>query len=320
MNYNLEKNTGWITYLASDSYLYFVLHLYKCLQDVETKYPFFVVLNNGISEEVQILLQKVGIKIIQISEAPLLLNTSSNGPDYWVNGINQLYCFSLNNFDKIVYIDPLVEVYKNIDFLFDKPHLSAISTKNASDKYVLGQNYFNTELLVWDFNQEFLSLWTLESKIETLLKNNQLIDNQTVLNFAYKNWIKNEQLKLDFLLTDNYCKIFKGDFKQNSLLSYNTEEKHKFKKRLLQSIDILSKKLNINLLNTTLDIFNFILTSKSSQASAKKDFKQISNIETVFKDNKLADVEKNKVQIKSTSTKNKISKKEKDPEAKFLYF
>jgi alpha-N-acetylglucosamine transferase len=117
-----DKNmNGWITLLSSENYLPAVLILNQTMQNVKSKYPLIVGITEDIySDKIITILHKYNIiteKIEKTSYAKEVVEKYSNHSV--LNTASKIMLFSLDKYEKLIYIDADVYVKENMDELFD---------------------------------------------------------------------------------------------------------------------------------------------------------------------------------------------------------
>ena len=105
--------------------------LVRSLKKIGTTHEIVILVPTSKHEE---LLNKIsdygilkfdGVKVIDSCDIELPSDLSEQN-HYWTNTFFKLKAFSLEQFKKIVLIDSDMLVQRNIDCLFDKPHMSAV--------------------------------------------------------------------------------------------------------------------------------------------------------------------------------------------------
>ena len=118
----------YITLLSTRSYLPGVLALNESLKRVGGRYPLLVALSANMGDSsIEPTLRKAGMitKILPDSlKIPVELKMSSG---HWGHTFDKIHLFGLTEYSKLVYVDSDMIVLKNIDELFEKPHMSAVS-------------------------------------------------------------------------------------------------------------------------------------------------------------------------------------------------
>ena len=123
-----SQRYSYITLLSTDDYLPGVLSLYLSLLSVNAKYPLTVVLSNSISESNERVLDSLNIithRITQSLQCPNGVNEDTRFAS-WKYTFDKLQIFGLTEYEKLVYLDSDMMVCRNIDHLFEKPHMSAV--------------------------------------------------------------------------------------------------------------------------------------------------------------------------------------------------
>lgn len=150
------KNKAYITYIATDDYLVGVLTLYESLLRTKTPYPFYCLVTERVSPETVAQLSSYGVKIIHspVIELPQNLidyNTKfcHKNQEVLENYFQKLIIFGLEKFEKLVYLDTDMILLKNIDDLFEKPHMAG-AVDNIEDDYL----FINGGLIVIEPSKE----------------------------------------------------------------------------------------------------------------------------------------------------------------------
>lgn len=126
---------GFITVLSTEEYIPGVLTLIQSLKNVQSKFPVYLLCTISLNEGQQERLRNSGYKIIPSCHpftlpAKILSNISNH---HWRHTFAKLELFSLAGFEKLIYLDADMIVCRNIDHLFNFPHLT-FSTGSAQIK------------------------------------------------------------------------------------------------------------------------------------------------------------------------------------------
>ena len=120
-------NYAYVTVLSTNDYYKGVIVLFESLKQTNPKYNNFVVLvNENIDKEIINDFNNRGYKVINKSriDASFINNKSYQ---HWANTFDKFNIFDLTEFDKIIYLDSDMYINKNIDDLFNYPHMSAVA-------------------------------------------------------------------------------------------------------------------------------------------------------------------------------------------------
>jgi glycogenin len=125
-----DSAMAYVAVVSTDDFLDGTLVLNECLRLCRSKYQLHVVVGSNVGVTVREALARAGIARIQAEPLAipgyiLSANEESDHHKHWSGVFDKLHVFSLCQFEKIVYIDSDVLVIRNIDDLFDKPHMSA---------------------------------------------------------------------------------------------------------------------------------------------------------------------------------------------------
>ncbi|HKX19337.1 MAG TPA: glycosyltransferase [bacterium] len=199
---------AYVTVLSTDNYLEGVLVLNESLRLCKSKYGLYVVMGSKVRKSVRDTLAKAGVRMINsqplnIPEQIRLANLSSDHHRHWAGVFEKLIVFSLCQFRKIVYLDSDLLVIKNIDELFDKPHMSAV----IADIYPGNHKcvYLNAGLMVIepesDLTDRLIELlpnaFESEKQWRTAAGRPVSIGVQSVINMFWSEWISRNALHLD---------------------------------------------------------------------------------------------------------------------------
>ena len=203
---------AYVTVLSTNNYYKGVVALFESIKKTNTKINNFVVI---VNEDIYdyIINDFISRGYIVKKKKKLQFDfVKNNNYQYWQNTFDKFYVFDLEEYDKIVYLDSDMYIARNIDELFNYPHMSAaIAGKDMVNSWVeLGSG-----MMVIKPKQH-----TSEKLIETL-KNTKFdkdIGDQDVIE-AYYDW-KNQNLSI----SENY-NLFASfiDYYINNL-GYNVNE------------------------------------------------------------------------------------------------
>jgi lipopolysaccharide biosynthesis glycosyltransferase len=121
-----------VTVLSSDQYLPGAVVLHDSLVQVRSRYPLYVLVGTAVRPLVVAALRSAGISClpvrldVELPEEVQAVN-ADNGRSHWTRTLEKLCVFSLTQFSKVVYVDSDMLVVKNIDHLFERPHMSAVA-------------------------------------------------------------------------------------------------------------------------------------------------------------------------------------------------
>lgn len=195
---------SYVTLLSDDSYLYGIILLSESLKEVKSQYPLEILVTPNISNAVLDILDQLNLKYTKVD---LIKNNqftnynkkiSQQFAKIWDTCFTKLQIWNMTYLDKVIYLDSDIMVLKNLDHLFNYPHMtSAIDGEyfNVWPK----DPHFNAGILIVEPNyQEYENLlkYTQEFQIDQWGKN-QCIADQELLNLYYSNWINQEELHLN---------------------------------------------------------------------------------------------------------------------------
>jgi len=204
----MEEKRAWLMFLSSSNYyLYLTIGLYKNLLDIQTKYPIYCGVTPDVDTRTRNILKTIGLNLINLDTSVIsptvLANSKHKNIEHYHQAFTKLTLFDTpveKIFDKVVYIDTDVQVFENIDELFEYPHMSAIIDvypwhDTTTTPYIEGCSKFCSGLFVWDFknnpgkgHQIIQELPNLNPKI--------IWHDQNILNYFYQDWREKPELHI----------------------------------------------------------------------------------------------------------------------------
>ena len=186
-----RKNYRYVTLLSSDDYIIGTLCLAESLRKVNSQYDLLVLVTQSISETTLSLLrhEQIDFHILQRS-----VNTDINSGRYvrWNYTFDKLNVFGLVQYDKVIFLDSDMYVIKNIDHLFESPHMSAV----VADVFEQPEcTELNSGLMVISPSmQDYNGLLSLAN--EFFAADMSYYGDQDIIRKYYTNWKNNQDLWL----------------------------------------------------------------------------------------------------------------------------
>jgi glycogenin len=199
---------AYLTVLSTDNYLDGVLTLGESLRLCKSKYPLYVMVGSAVTRPVRETLARAGVRSIDappldIPEEIRDANINSDYHQHWSGTFEKLLVFSLVQFRKLVYLDSDTLVLRNIDLLFEKPHMSAV----MAERYAGNEDSvdLNAGLMVIEPEPELTGrlIATLpeafesEKRWRTAAGRPLSMGDQSVINMLWSDWIASDALHLD---------------------------------------------------------------------------------------------------------------------------
>ncbi len=232
-----SERFSFVSIITSNNFLEGVLVLHHSLKKTNSKHPFLLLITPNISDEVLKVLSKHGIQYttIQNIENPTQIDEKHR----WFPTYAKLNIFGLTQFDKLVYVDADMVIVRNIDELFERPHMSAVNNRvilPERDRY----NSLNSGLLIVEPSLELFQ--DMLSQVGTIEKT-QTGGDQDFLQAYYPNWPNQKNLHLDhgynmfYYELDSYSQLFGYSFNSDRyvlrVIHYAGDKKpwHMYKER-----------------------------------------------------------------------------------------
>lgn len=120
---------AYITVLTNEDYLLGVKVLKKSMDMVNQSenIPFVVLVPSDANEKLLDELKRSGISFVQAENFTESILQRENKVAYWKETLFKLKVFDLTQFNKIVFLDSDMIVFKNLDHLFGLPHMSCVA-------------------------------------------------------------------------------------------------------------------------------------------------------------------------------------------------
>ncbi len=115
----------YLTVITTDDYAVGAVALWESLRRTRPHYGLVVLITKEVSKRCEDALQRGGLTTLRVDQQLKRGDSSDHALRHWDNTFGKLLMFQLVQFEKIVYLDSDMLVLRNLDHLFDKPHLSA---------------------------------------------------------------------------------------------------------------------------------------------------------------------------------------------------
>ena len=211
----MQSKQTYITLLSTDDFLIGVLMLNWSLKHVHAKFPLYVLCSKTISESSKSILSQYGIPYIQLISCITIDKTMVNtddGYEHWNHTFDKLYVWAQTQFDKVVYLDSDLQVIRNIDYLFNCPHMSAVRADQWNEP---GIDKLNSGLIVIvPSRNEFEGLSQIVRTGVVKLRN---MGDQDIIRAYYSDWGTHPELTLQAGLNVLYSEVSHGVIKSGNV-------------------------------------------------------------------------------------------------------
>jgi len=209
---------SFISIISTDDYLDGLLVLFYSLKNTQSKYPFLVLLTPNISKKTISTLNKYSISYKVLSEE--IQNPTNVSQNHrWFPTYSKLHIFNQTEYDKLVFLDADMLILRNIDELFDFPHMSATNAGGMLPRKS-SWTHLNSGLIVLEPSKKlFNDMLSKIGKIEKVESGGNKLkpqygSDQDFLNAYYPDWPNKKELHLDHKYNmfhyylDEYNKLF----------------------------------------------------------------------------------------------------------------
>ena len=218
------KNYSYVTLLTNDSYVYGVALLVESMQRIGTRYPLHVLIIDEVHAATIEILEQLGVTYEYVDVIPTPENIyahnlafEANTAATWRNCWTKFHVFNQIQFDKIVFLDADILVLKNLDHLFECPHMTSCLDGEYFNIWP-GWDHFNSGCMVIEPSTElFNDILNFANNLKEEELPVYIIADQEVLNFYYKDWPAQKELHLD-----KYYDIFAPYIPENAIQDIDT--------------------------------------------------------------------------------------------------
>jgi alpha-N-acetylglucosamine transferase len=187
-----QNNFSYISVLITNDYVDGILVLYHSLKSTKPNYPFLLLISDTISTASRDLLTKHGIEYKPL-RSTIANPTNIESSNRWKYTYSKLDIFGQTEFKKIVYLDADMLILRNIDELFEKPHMSAVNAGGMIPE-LSHWDHLNSGLMVIEPSSDLYSdMIEKVGKIEKVERGG----DQDFLQAYYPEWVKQKELHLD---------------------------------------------------------------------------------------------------------------------------
>lgn len=185
----------YVTVLTNDRYLDGTITLALSIKKNKCKYPLQVI----IPKDKKALKEQLNKnKISYICMDNVVENTKeyiANDVSYWAETLFKLNIFRLTQYEKIVFLDSDMIIRKNIDKLFECPHMSAsIAGKCIHPEWEgLNSGLMVIKPEIKDYER---MITAIPDALRYVMKNGRGFGDQDVINYVYPDWSTHKELIL----------------------------------------------------------------------------------------------------------------------------
>lgn len=191
---------AYVTAVTTDGYLLGALALQISLKLTHTRYRLVAVVSDNVSSRTINIMKHYGIVTIRVNGIPIPESIRDfNGQvcaySYWNNTFDKLTIFSLIQFQKLVYVDSDMLILRNIDILFEKPHMSAVCAGQSYPGNEHWRGGLNSGLMVVEPKAE--NREALINCVRKLATSRKETSDQDAVKLFCPHWSEANDLELD---------------------------------------------------------------------------------------------------------------------------
>ena len=227
---------AYMTVVTNIDYLKGVKVLKKSLDIVSSKYPFFVLVPDSAPAEITEELTNSNIQFIFCEKKNDF--KKDNAVSYWGDTFFKLEVFKQFQFEKIVFLDSDMIVLKNIDDLFEKPHMSCVAAGQVLHKDWVD---LNSGIMVIEPNkQEYEGLTLITPQIyKSFIEAGTGVGDQDVIKAYFKDWVQNKELHLNEKY--NVMLGYAGYLKDDVFIYHFTGREKPWRNKIFEDLVIILK-------------------------------------------------------------------------------
>lgn len=180
-----EEKQAYISILTTEDYLDGLKVMYQSLRRFTDK-EVVVLVRNGITEAAVQVLSKMGMQVVRADDLVILPELLSERlkRDRWYHTLYKLRVFGMTDYDRLVYLDSDLLICGNLDELFQKKTMSAVSDLDFFQSYSRGG--INAGVFSFQPSKELEQ--KLMDKIPEAAKKSEVFGDQDVINAYYDTW------------------------------------------------------------------------------------------------------------------------------------
>lgn len=115
----------YLTVITTDDYAVGAVALWESLRRTAPQYGLVVLITKEVSKPCEEALLRARLTTLRVDQQLQRAHGSNAALKHWDNTFGKLLMFELTEYEKIVYLDSDMLVLRNLDHLFDRPHMSA---------------------------------------------------------------------------------------------------------------------------------------------------------------------------------------------------
>ena len=196
----MVPGSAYVTLVTNDDFVVGALALGEMLKLVGSRHKFVVATGPAVSNAAETIVTGLGYVVHRLSVANSFSNQLRNqGWNRWNSTTQKLHIIGLERFEKIVFLDADVAVLNNRDYLFQRPHLSAVRTRGLLQIRGKGQYGFNSGVMVLAPNSTDYErcLAQLPKTAQRMANEDKPWGDQDVFNDVFPDWGLSSHLHLD---------------------------------------------------------------------------------------------------------------------------
>ena len=200
----MNKNYSYVSLLTNDSYTYGIILLEASLKKVNSQYPLHVLITEDVSKASQEILNQLNItyELVDKIKLPDIINEHNRAQGLglavtWENCWTKLKIYDLTNFDKLVFLDADILVLKNLDHLFNLPHMTSALDGEYFNLWPNWDHFNSGVLVIEPSHEEFTKILNFGYSLQKEDLPNYTFADQELLNFYYKDWPEHKELHLN---------------------------------------------------------------------------------------------------------------------------
>ena len=187
-----NEKYAYVTLLGTDDYVIGALCLEVSLKRVGSKHPLIVLCSKNILKATIDLLKRRGIRCRALTHNVSIGKINTGVFERWNYTFDKLQVFGLIEYKKVVFLDSDMYVVKNMDHLFEKPHMSSVYADVWDKTAAVG---LNSGLMVLEpSKKEYEGLVRLLHSDR--FANSTMFGDQDVIRAYYSDWIQKTECRL----------------------------------------------------------------------------------------------------------------------------
>lgn len=174
------------------------------MRRVNTFYPLHVLITNDVHEAAIEILRQLNVTYSYVSTIPTPpdiyahnIAFEPNTAATWRNCWTKLHIFNQTQYDKLVFLDADIMILKNLDHLFNYPHMTSALDGEYFNLWPDWPHFNSGCIIIKPSNELFENILTFANNLKESEIPEYIIADQEILNLYFSDWPEHKELHLN---------------------------------------------------------------------------------------------------------------------------